>query len=109
MVGARGILRRSEQAAERAAAATIGIVMFGAVFLLETSWTRRIVAAGAVLFLWLALRPRRRPPVPSAIPLLDAEPGPDAELLAIVHARLAEQDEKVCGRLDRLIAELQER
>jgi hypothetical protein len=102
--------------AERAAAATMGAAMFFGVLVLEPSWSRRVFAVGAVLFLWLALTwPRWRHQwsvgaAPGAVRAADrGDPELVAEVHAAIHRAIEDQDRRVCDRIDALLTKLNDR
>jgi hypothetical protein len=66
----------------RLAAGAVGLAMFSALFILHPGPARGVIAIGAVMFLWVSLAATRKP-----------VPEPDAELLALVHDRLAGVEE----------------
>jgi hypothetical protein len=81
----------------RLVAGAVGLAMFSAVFVLHPGPARGVIALGAVAFLWVSLAAARK---------RTAEP--DAELLAMIHDRMAQQDELVVARLDRMLSNLRQ-
>jgi hypothetical protein len=93
------VVRRVPKERRRMGSIAVGLLMMGGVVTMAPGPARVVVAIAGVLLIMAGLWWPERTSAK-----LD-----DLELTELVHRRLAEQDEKVVQRLDRIINDLRER